>query len=448
MACSPTEPAGVSILIDAFPDGADTPIDFDDPGDGSSLRFVTTQQGKILSWNGATRELLKTPFLDLTDDSGGPVFDGNNSRGLLSMAMEPDYATSGHFYVLYTRKDTGPGTLGDVVVERYSRSADQPDLANPLSGTTILVIEHSTLASHNGGDLEFGPDGFLYVSTGDSGGDCDQGQGTSGDAQRVDSLSGKILRLDVRGIDAAAGAPDDCGVGTGTYGVPSSNPYFGVEPACDEVWALGLRNPFRFSFDRSTGDLYVGDVGQSKWEEIHLIAASSAPPINLGWVCREGCETAGNDESACATGGCPEDDGATCEFPRASGYWDPILCHHNTGWVSIMGGYRYRGAQVPSLSGRYVYGDAGCGQVWATTALDPASPSEVAAACWEDGLSGIFGFAEDHLGELYLVMGSGSIRCIHDRDGCYWAGFRGLFEDGFEGPEPAFARWSQVTPAE
>ena len=324
--CSPGAPVAISTLVapGQFPAGATTPIAFVDPGDGLGHRFVATQEGAILVWNGATGQILPGFFIDLRDDVGGPVLVGGE-RGLLAMAVEPDYAATGRFYVFYTRSD------GDLVVARYQRSAADPDLADPASATTILVIEHSAAGNHNGGWLAFGPDGFLYFSTGDGGGGCDGNLGTGGDGQRADTLLGKILRLDVRGIDPAAGSPDDCGVGTGTYTVPSTNPFFGQEPACDEVWAMGLRNPFRFSFDRATSDLYVGDVGQKKWEEVSLKRAATAAPVNFGWPCREACESSANDESMCSIPGCPVDPGTSCQFPRASGFRDPILCHHNPG---------------------------------------------------------------------------------------------------------------------
>jgi Glucose / Sorbosone dehydrogenase len=446
ISCSPGAPVAISTLIAPadFPAGANTPVAFVDPGDGRDRRLIPTLQGAILIWDGGAGSILPTFFLDLRDDVGGPVLAAGE-RGLLALAVDPDYAVTGRFYVLYTRRDTGTGTIGDLVVARYARSAANPDVADPGTAATILVIEHSAATNHNGGWLAFGPDGFLYVSTGDGGGGCDNGLGASGDGQRPDTLLGKILRLDVRGIDPAGGPPDDCGVGVGAYTVPSTNPFFGQEPACDEVWALGLRNPFRFSFDRATGDLYVGDVGQAKWEEINLKTASTPAPVNFGWVCREGCETAGNDESHCATGGCPVDAGSTCEFPRAaSGYWDPILCHHNVEWKSIMGGYRYRGSHVPSLAGNYLYGDAACGQIWKTTTLDPANPAAIAAACWASGFAGTYGFAQDHLGELYVVVGGASrIDCIHNGAGCPWAGW-GIFADGFESGDTS--AWSAAVP--
>ena len=284
------------------------------------------------------------------------------------------------------------------MIERYQRSTGNPDIGDP-SGTIILVIEHSSASNHNGGWLAFGPnDDFLYISTGDGGGGCDSNAGINGDGQRTDTLAGKMLRIDVLGADPGGTAPDDCGVESGPYTIPTTNPFAGQEPACDEVWALGLRNPFRFSFDRDTGDLYIGDVGQNEWEEINLQAASTPAPVNFGWVCREGCESAGS-ASGCATTGCPVDTGTTCEFPRSgSGYWDPVLCHFNGGWDSIIGGYRYRGSNVPSITGDYFYTDVACGQIWKTTTLDPSDPAAIDSSCWASGFGGTFSFAEDHLG--------------------------------------------------
>jgi glucose/arabinose dehydrogenase len=447
-ACTPGAPVEISTLISSgdFPPGAGTPVAFIDPGDGRGRWLIATQQGAILVWDGPTDTILPTMFLDLRDDTGGPVEDGNE-RGLLALVVDPDYAKTGRFYVFYTRRDLGPGTRGDVVIERYERSAADPDVADPASATTIMVIDHP-VSNHNGGQLAFGPnDGFLYISTGDGGGGCDSNQGANGDGQRTDTLAGKMLRIDVHGVDPQAGPPDDCGVEAGPYEVPSSNPFFGQEPACDEVWGLGLRNPFRFSFDRQTGDLYIGDVGQNKWEEINLQAASTPAPVNWGWVCREGCETGGNNESNCSTSGCPVDPGTVCEFPRtASGYWDPMLCHYNGGWDSIMGGYRYRGTQVPSIGGDYIYGDAACGQIWKTDVLDPADQAAIDASCWASGYQGTFGFAEDTQGELYVVVGgAGRIDCIHNGDGCPWAGaIGGIFADGFESGDTS--AWSLVVP--
>jgi glucose/arabinose dehydrogenase len=447
--CTPAAPVDLATLISSgdfpplLPPTSASPTAFVDPHDRRDRRLVASQQGVIYVWNGSTGAVLPTPFLDLRDEVGGPVLFGGE-RGLLALAVEPEYETSGRLYVFYTAAAGGPGNEGDIVVARYQRSAGNPDLGDPASATPILVMNHPA-SNHNGGWIAFGPDGFLYISTGDGGGSCDGNQGASGDGQRNTSLAGKMLRIDVRGVDPGAGPPDDCSTAAGPYTVPASNPFFGQEPACDEVWALGLRNPFRFSFDRATGDLYIGDVGQSKWEEINLKVAATPAPVNFGWVCREGCETGDNDESFCSTAGCPVDLGTTCEFPRGSGFWDPPLCHYNGGWDSIMGGYRYRGEFVPPVADAYFYGDAACGQIWKTTVLDPANPEAIDAECWASGFQGTYGFGEDHLGELYVVMGgAGRVDCIHNGDGCYWAGWGGFFEDGFETGDTA--RWSSAAP--
>ena len=432
--CTPNAPAAVSTLISGFPGGTDTPIVFVDPADNLPHRFVATQEGVIFVWSGVTQTLLPTPFLDLSPSGLNKVAFGGE-RGLLAMAVEPDYLTSGRIYVYYTRLSDG-----DIVVERYQRSGN-PEIADSASGAVIFRIDHPA-SNHNGGQLAFGPDGYLYISIGDGGPQCDNGAGAAGDGQSPGTLLGKILRIDVRGVDPTP-APTECSLDAAIYTVPSDNPYVGQANACNEVWALGMRNPFRFTFDRLTGDLYLGDVGQNEWEEINLIRASTAAPVNLGWVCREGCQSSAVS-SGCSTAGCPVAAGSTCEFPRASGFWDPILCHQNAPWVSIMGGYRYRGEQVPVNAGRYFYGDAACGQVWATTTLDPANPAAIASACWLSGSSN-YGFGEDRLGELYIVRGgAGTVDCIHNGQGCYWAGWGGFFEDGFE--TGTTVRWSSAVP--
>ncbi len=436
-----TPPSGaVSTLIPAasFPATATTPISFVDPGDLRGRRLVATQQGVILVWNTSTASFNGTPYLDLRDDVGGPVNNSGSERGLLAMAADPDYLANGRLFVYYTGSD------GDVTIARYTRSAVDADTGSLASALVILRIDHP-VSNHNGGWMAFGPDGFLYITIGDGGGGCDDVNGNGAfddpgelDGQRNSTLLGKMLRIDVRGIDPLAVAHDDCGTGVVyNYTVPSSNPFVGQEPACDEVWAMGLRNPFRFSFDRATGDIYIGDVGQNKWEEINLKPASVPAPVNFGWVCREGDETGNNNESGCnlanLTPFCPTDNGTTGQFPRTiSGFWDPILCHHNGGWASIMGGYRYRGTMVPSVTGSYFYGDPACGDIWKTTTLDPTNPAAIASSCWASGFGGIYGFAEDHLAEQYVVVGgAGRVDCIHNGAGCTWAN-TDLFGDSLE----------------
>ena len=450
--------SGFSTLIDAadYPDGANTPVAFIDPADGLRHRFVATQEGKIWVWDGDTGSLSTTPFLNLAPKA---LFAGE--RGLLAMAVDPDYATTGEFYVFYIGEGDAPGEDGDIVIARYGRSATDPDLADPDSAETILVVAHHLDDNHNGGWLAFGHDGMLYVSLGDGGGGCDDhGESQEPNGQNTAALLGKLLRLDVRGVDPAATAPE-CDLVFGAYGIPLGNPYAGETAGCGEVWASGLRNPFRFSFDRDTGDLWLGDVGEASWEEINFLGFDYYPlapdgAVNFGWKCREGCETL-----TCSADDCPEfltdtGEASACVFPNdvdpgagTTNYWDPVLCHRNGGsgvrWQAIIGGYRYRGARIPELAGRYLYTDTFCDQLWITTGIVEGDPAATTSACLHGfpDKSFVYSFAEDHLGELYLLFGSGTIQCLHgEGGGCYWADWGGLFEDDFESESNDTSRWS------
>ena len=429
----------ISTLIpnSAFPSGeAGQPLAFVDPHDGLGHRFLMLHGGRILVWDGGST-LLGTDFLDVT----GRVTSGGE-RGLLAMTVHPDYKQNGFFYIYYTSNgNPGPGNFGDIVVERYTRSAGNPNVADAASAHTIIVVPHPEASNHNGGWLAFGPDGDLYISIGDGGNFCDT---PTRDAQDTFSLRGKLLRVDVNGDDFP-GDPNR------NYAIPPDNPFVGDIGGAAEVWDYGLRNPFRFSFDRETGDIFIGDVGQDNWEEIDQHLAASTAPINFGWVCREGCNPSSNSPSSCSIGAgeCTNYTGSTCEYPTLSGLFDPILCFSNpNGWASIMGGYRYRGHYLrssdPNLdqSGRYFFSDAAFGQVWRTSATDVTT-----ASCWDGGHSGIYGFSEDHNGELYLVMGAlHEIDCLHDgnSDGCFWSHWGGLFQDDFETGD--LSRWSALVP--
>jgi len=445
LSCSSSHCSGnlkVSNLISGsqFPPDANTPSGFVDPGDGSSRRLIPTQEGKILVWDGVSGSSLTT-FLDLT-----AKVRCCGERGLLALAVDPQYASTGRLYVFYTGDgNDAPGANGDIVVERYLRKGSTPLEAEPNSATTILTLTHPA-SNHNGGWLAFGPDGFLYVSTGDGGGGCDSDAGASGDGQNRTTLHGKLLRLDVRGVDPAAGAPE-CGANQ-SYTVPTSNPYQGNDGSnfCGEIFDYGLRNPFRFSFDRLTGDIYIGDVGQNNWEEVNFHVAETAAPVNFGWVCREGCASSGIGNSQCNTNGCVSHTVNSCQYPTAGGHMDPILCHSNpNGWKSVMGGYVYRGQNVPGLGARYVYSDNQCGQIWVSDDVDTVgTPANFDASCWDSGHGGMFGFAEDSLGELYIVNGgAGRIDCIHNGAGCPWAS-GGIFADGFESGNTT--SWSNTDP--
>ena len=297
---------------------------------GDDRLFILEQGGaiKILK-NGA---VLEKPFLDI---SGRVLCCGE--RGLLGLAFEPNYATTQRFYVYYSDRDSDPSpdvdTTGDIVIARYTAASDNQDVANTLE-TRVLTIPHRTYGNHNGGWLGFGPDGFLYAGTGDggNGGDPDCRSSNPHD------LLGKLLRLNV--------------VGQITYTSPISNLQNTITNAAPEVWAIGVRNPWRNSFDRQTGAFYVGDVGQNIWEEINALPAHSAAGLNLGWNRREGNHSYSD---SCAASLIANTD-PVAEYNHAE----------STGQcASVTGGYVYRGSSQPWLNGSYFYGDACSGQLWA-----------------------------------------------------------------------------------
>ena len=272
--------------------GFSSPVDVTHAGD--DRLFVVEQGGRIKIIDG-TGTVLATPFLNISSltNSGG-------ERGLLGLAFHPDYATNGYFFVNYT------DLSGDTRVVRYSRSADDPNVADPNSAMQVIFIDQ-TQGNHNGGCIKFGPDGYLYIGMGDGGGAGDQ----SNLSQNTNVLLGKMLRLDV---DSET-----------PYAIPADNPFVGNENVRDEIWAIGVRNPWRFSFDRETGDMWMGDVGQNAFEEINFQPADSPGGENYGWRCYEA-------DSPYNLSGCTGD----YVFPA---YAIP----HTTGVCSITGGFVYRG---------------------------------------------------------------------------------------------------------
>jgi hypothetical protein len=290
---------------------------------GDTRLFIVEQSGQIRVYDPTANPTLRaTPFLDVSGLISGGV--SGQERGLLGMAFPPDYATSGVFYIDYTAAN------GDVVVARYHVSAD-PNVAN-TSGQPLLTIPHSSATNHNGGQLNFGPDGMLYIAVGDGGGGGDP----NNNAQNLNVLLGKILRIDV--------------AGSGAYAIPPDNPYVSTAGARDEIWAYGLRNPWRFSFDRTTGDMFIADVGQELYEEVDLQNAGSAGGQNYGWRRMEGAHCF-KPSTGCNTGGLTL----------------PVIEYtHDGGNCSISGGYRYRGASA-GFDGTYVYGDFCSGRIWGAT---------------------------------------------------------------------------------
>lgn len=427
--------AGAAVTFTTLVSNVPNPTAFVDPPDGLPHRFVSTQAGQVRVWNGAAPGPATGTMLDLRNDGSVPMaqrkVEAGGERGLLAMAVHPDYAANGFVYLYYTSRNwdgAGGIEIGDIVVERYTRSTGNPEVFDPATAQIIVVVPHPD-TNHNGGDLKFGPDGYLYVSLGDGGGGCDS---TAESGQDPDQMLGKLLRLDVDGPDAFPGDP------LRNYAIPPDNPFVGLA-GLDEIWAMGLRNPFRTSFDRASGEIYIGDVGQDDWEEINLLevgAVQAGAPVNFGWPCREGYDPAG-----CGTP--PQGCGAT--------FTDPVRVEANFGsggnWSSIMGGHRYRGSSsVADLGGRYVYGDAGNGGVWAATVGAPGPPFPGWNAT-SLGSGGPYGFAEDQSGELYLLSGwDDRVACIHAvGTACTdWVSAGDLFLDGFESGDTA--EWSQTFP--
>lgn len=336
--------------------GLNTPLGLTHASDGTGRVFIVEQDGLIrIIKDGA---LLPTPFLDISDRA----LRKGSEQGLLGLAFHPRYPENGYFFVNYT------DARGDTVIARYRVSDQDPDSADRGSETRILFISQP-YGNHNGGVLAFGPDGYLYLGLGDGGSAGDP----LGNGQSLVSLLGKILRLD---IDSAE-----------PYAIPPDNPFVetGGQP---EIWAYGLRNPWRFSFDRLTGDLYIADVGQNLWEEIDFYPGGSPGGANFGWNYLEGNHP--------FRGVTPP--GLELVFPVTE-YGHDLGC-------SVTGGVVYRGERLPAWQGVYLYGDYCTGRVWGLL--------KGAEGNWQGGQlfevsAQISSFGEDELGEVYLVDHGGSI---------------------------------------
>jgi glucose/arabinose dehydrogenase len=316
--------------------------------------YVVEQRGKIFTFLASNPAGTLTLAIDLETSIN---LSTGGEQGLLNLAFSPDFASNGEVFLTYTQ--SGPS---DHVLARFVVSADGMTIAPSGADPTVLRFAQEQ-ANHNGGDLAFGPDGLLYYSMGDGGGAGDPND----NAQNLTSLYGKILRLDV------SVAP---------YAIPPDNPFVG-SAGLDEIWAYGLRNPWRMSFDRQTGELWVGDVGQSAKEEIDRVVKGG----NYGWNCREG------DEAF--------DPGPQCSPP----FVEPEVVHGRGEAQAITGGYVYRGSAIPALAGAYVYGDFASGHVWAY--YFNANPGRVDELSPPAGLN-VSSFGEDGSGELYAIDYSGT----------------------------------------
>jgi len=344
------------------------------PGDNYRLFILEQYSGKILILKNGL--ILPLPFLDLN-----VLISKTGERGLLGLAFHPDYNANGHFYVNYTN------TQGNTVVARYTVSGN-PDIADISSSQTVMTIDQP-FENHNAGMLAFGPDGYLYIATGDGGSGGDPGDR----AQNGGLLLGKMLRIDIDG-----GIP---------YAIPPDNPFVDSVDILDEIWALGLRNPWRFAFDSRNGDLYIGDVGQNEWEEINVRPFTGIGGDNYGWRCYEG-------SNPFNTTGCGS----------PSDYIFPVHeYNHTSGDCSVTGGYVYPGCAMPDLEGVYFFGDFCSGRIWSFR-YDNGTISEFTDRTAELAPGGglaidlISSFGVDAAGEMYIVdYSDGEIYKILPADG-------------------------------
>ncbi len=335
---------------------------------GDARLFVVEQEGRVKVLSGGTTKT----FLDvsaITNDDG-------NEQGLLSIAFPPDYATSGLSYVFLTAADRA------LQVYEHRRSAD-PDVADPGTRRLVISVPHAEASNHNGGQLQFGPDGLLYIGTGDGGNSNDT---PNADAEATGSLLGKILRIDPRGATP------------GAHTVPADNPFGNA------VWSYGLRNPWRFSFDRATGDLTIADVGQGHREEIDFApaAAGRGRGVNYGWRCYEGKIATPQSTTPTAPETPTLCNGA--EFPAGATFPVIDFTHAGDGFCSITGGYVVRDPGLPSLAGRYLYSDFCDGQLRSLVLSDPSTDAALGVP-----IDSPSSFGEDACGRVYVVSRAGAV---------------------------------------
>jgi glucose/arabinose dehydrogenase len=354
--------AKVVLALQTVMTGLNSPIFLTAPV-GDTRLFIVERGGKIrIVQNGV---LLNTPFLDI---SGSTTTNGE--RGLLSMAFHPQYASNGFFFIYYTDIN------GNIAIDRFSLSPTDPSIADPLSGLRILSILHPNFSNHNGGLISFGPDGYLYIGTGDGDG------GGSGDplmnAQSTNSMLGKLLRIDVNASTLAQ-----------RYAIPTSNPFFSQSGRRAEIWAYGLRNPWRYAFDGVEHLLYIADVGQAKREEINVANVQQAE-LNYGWNSMEG--------TLCFLS----------DICNSQGLVLPVLEYgHDGGACSITGGYVYRGSAIPELQGRYFYADLCTGKLKSFIYQNDVAAEQTD---WDiQNVAPIYSFGQDAQQELYLMSGKGSV---------------------------------------
>ncbi len=350
------------IDLKEYATGLTLPVDIASAGD--DRLFVVSKSGFIQIVN-ADSQVLDVPFLDIRDRVVGP--NPPDERGLLGLAFHPDYENNGYFYVNYT------GNNSTSFISRFSVSSDNPNVADPNSELVLITIGQP-FGNHNAGDLAFGQDGYLYIPMGDGGAGGDPGDR----AQNESNLLGKILRIDIDNPDEGL-----------NYGIPNDNPFLDEPDIPNEIWALGLRNPWRFSFDRLTYDIWIGDVGQNSWEEVSFLPAGQQSGANYGWRCLEGSNNFNLNGIGC-------DD--------VSSYIRPVFEYRNNpgqDGCSITGGFVYRGTKFPLLYGQYVVTDYCSGKFW-TIAPDDNEEWTVIDHGAKQRLE-YSTFGEDKDGELFVA---------------------------------------------
>jgi len=362
-----TSPTAIP-TISTFPDpagyewaqvisGLEAPVDVQNASDGSGRLFIIEKRGRIRILQ--NDQILPRPFLDIQSE----IDSQHSEQGLLGLAFHPDFAQSGLFFVNYTDLD------GNTVIARFHVPPGDPNRADPASEADLLQVDQPYV-NHNGGGLTFGPDGYLYIGLGDGG----SGGDPHGNGQNLQTMLGKMLRIDV-----------DHGE---KYSIPADNP-FSLTGGLPEIWAYGLRNPWRFSFDRLTGDLFIADVGQDAWEELDFVAAGTPGGMNFGWSYYEGSHAYKGQPAA--------------DVPFT---W-PITEYSHAEGCSITGGSVYRGMELPEWQGVYFYGDYCSGNVWGL--IRPGAEDQQVKILFRIGAQ-ITTFGLDEAGEIYLIdYGSGTL---------------------------------------
>jgi glucose/arabinose dehydrogenase len=353
----PNPPDGSKFTLTEIAGGFRRPVFVTGAKDGTNRLFIVEQRGKIYVLE-SNFQMHDTPFLDVS----GLISTEGNEQGLLGLAFHPQYKDNGIFFIHYTDVN------GDTVVARYTVSESDPNVADANSGEYVLRIDQP-YPNHNGGNLIFGPDGYLYIGMGDGGSAGDP----KGNGQNTRVLLGKMLRIDINNGSS--------------YAIPADNPFANDSNYAPEIWALGLRNPWRYSFDRATGDLYIADVGQNTWEEVDFQPAGQGGQ-NYGWDIMEGSHQYTNDATV--------PDGLT----------NPFFEYDHSDGCSVTGGYVYRGTALPELQGIYLFADYCSGIIWAS--YRDAGGNWQTSTFMDTSLT-VSSFGEDDAGELYVVNHGGTV---------------------------------------